>query len=346
MTEEKFKNGSVGPTKDDLIAVEKLREARDRIKKEIQKVIIGQEKVIDELLIALLSNGHCLLIGVPGLAKTLLISTISKILDLKFSRIQFTPDLMPSDITGTDIIQENVTTGERTFKFIKGPIFANIILADEINRTPPKTQSALLQAMQEHEVTAGGQTYKLTEPFFVLATQNPIEQEGTYPLPEAQLDRFMFNVYIDYPSSEEENLIVKTTTSAYFWDLEKVMGAEEIVRLQKLARKVPVSDYVIDYAVRLARYTRPHSNDDYQPLDYVKNWVTWGAGPRASQYMILGAKTKAILDGRYTPSCEDVKAVALPVLRHRIVTSFNAEADGVGTFEIIQKLLQDIKEKD
>jgi MoxR-like ATPase len=346
MTEEKFKNGSVGPTKDDLIAVEKLREARDRIKKEIQKVIIGQEKVIDELLIALLSNGHCLLIGVPGLAKTLLISTISKILDLKFSRIQFTPDLMPSDITGTDIIQENVTTGERTFKFIKGPIFANIILADEINRTPPKTQSALLQAMQEHEVTAGGQTYKLTEPFFVLATQNPIEQEGTYPLPEAQLDRFMFNVYIDYPSSEEENLIVKTTTSAYFWDLEKVMGAEEIVRLQKLARKVPVSDHVIDYAVRLARYTRPHSNDDYQPLDYVKNWVTWGAGPRASQYMILGAKTKAILDGRYTPSCEDVKAVALPVLRHRIVTSFNAEADGVGTFEIIQRLLQDIKEKD
>ncbi len=331
-------------TKEDLLAVEKLGEARDRIKKEIRKVIIGQDQVIDELLIALLSNGHCLLIGVPGLAKTLLISTISRVLDLKFSRIQFTPDLMPSDITGTEIIQENITTGERTFKFMHGPVFANIILADEINRTPPKTQSALLQAMQEHEVTAGGQTYKLTEPFFVLATQNPIEQEGTYPLPEAQLDRFMFNIYINYPSTEEENLIVKTTTSAYFWDLEKIMGAEEIVRLQKLVRKVPVSDHVIDYAVKLARHTRPHSND--QPLEYINNWVSWGAGPRASQYMVLGAKTRAVLDGRYTPSCEDVRAVALPVLRHRIVTSFNAEADGVGTLEIIQKLLEDIKDSD
>ena len=331
-------------TKEDLLAVEKLREARDRIKKEIRKVIIGQDQVIDELLIALLSNGHCLLIGVPGLAKTLLISTISRVLDLKFSRIQFTPDLMPSDITGTEIIQENITTGERTFKFMHGPVFANIILADEINRTPPKTQSALLQAMQEHEVTAGGQTYKLTEPFFVLATQNPIEQEGTYPLPEAQLDRFMFNIYINYPSTEEENLIVKTTTSAYFWDLEKVMGAEEIVRLQKLVRKVPVSDHVIDYAVKLARHTRPHSND--QPLEYINNWVSWGAGPRASQYMVLGAKTRAVLDGRYTPSCEDIRVVALPVLRHRIVTSFNAEADGVGTLEIIQKLLEDIKDSD
>jgi len=331
-------------SKEDLLAVEKLGEARDRIKKEIRKVIIGQDQVIDELLIALLSNGHCLLIGVPGLAKTLLISTISRVLDLKFSRIQFTPDLMPSDITGTEIIQENITTGERTFKFMHGPVFANIILADEINRTPPKTQSALLQAMQEHEVTAGGQTYKLTEPFFVLATQNPIEQEGTYPLPEAQLDRFMFNIYIHYPSTEEENLIVKTTTSAYFWDLEKVMGAEEIVRLQKLVRKVPVSDHVIDYAVKLARHTRPHSND--QPLEYINNWVSWGAGPRASQYMVLGAKTRAVLDGRYTPSCEDIRAVALPVLRHRIVTSFNAEADGVGTLEIIQKLLEDIKDSD
>ena len=331
-------------SKEDLLAVEKLREARDRIKKEIRKVIIGQDQVIDELLIALLSNGHCLLIGVPGLAKTLLISTISRVLDLKFSRIQFTPDLMPSDITGTEIIQENITTGERTFKFMHGPVFANIILADEINRTPPKTQSALLQAMQEHEVTAGGQTYKLTEPFFVLATQNPIEQEGTYPLPEAQLDRFMFNIYINYPSTEEENLIVKTTTSAYFWDLEKVMGAEEIIRLQKLVRKVPVSDHVINYSVKLARHTRPHSNEDYSPLEYIKNWVSWGAGPRASQYMVLGAKTRAVLDGRYTPSCEDVRAVALPVLRHRIVTSFNAEADGVGTFEIIQRLLGDIKD--
>ncbi len=329
--------------KKDIEAVEKLKDARDRIKNEIKKVIIGQDKVIDELLIALLSNGHCLLIGVPGLAKTLMISTIARILDLKFSRIQFTPDLMPSDITGTEIIQQNVSTGERTFKFVKGPVFANIILADEINRTPPKTQSALLQAMQEHEVTAGGETYKLTEPFFVLATQNPIEQEGTYPLPEAQLDRFMFNVYINYPSQEEENLIVKTTTSAYSQDLNKVMGAEEIVRLQKLTRRVPVSDHVINYAVRISRFTRPNESDS---LDYIKNWVSWGVGPRASQYMTLGAKTKAILDGRYTPSCEDVRDVALPVLRHRIVTSFNAEADGVGTYEIVQKLLKDVKEEE
>jgi MoxR-like ATPase len=328
--------------KEDLLAVEKLNEARNKIKKEIKKVIIGQDRVIDELLVALLSNGHCLLIGVPGLAKTLMISTIAQILDLKFHRIQFTPDLMPSDITGTEIIEENVSTGERTFKFVKGPVFANIVLADEINRTPPKTQSALLQAMQEHEVTTGGETYKLAEPFFVLATQNPIELEGTYPLPEAQLDRFMFNIYVDYPSEEEENLIVKSTTSAYSWDLEKLMGAEEIIRLQQLARRVPASDHVINYAVRLARSTRPNENNSFP---YIKNWVSWGAGPRASQYMILGSKTKAILDGRYTPSCEDVKSVVKPVLRHRIVTSFNAEADGVGTLDIIEKLLQDVEEE-
>jgi len=327
--------------KEDIAAVEKLNTARNKIKSEIQKVIIGQEQVIDELLIALLSNGHCLLIGVPGLAKTLLISTLSKILELKFSRIQFTPDLMPSDITGTEIIEEDTTSGKRAFRFVKGPIFANIILADEVNRTPPKTQAALLQAMQEHEVTAAGVTYKLDEPFFVLATQNPIEQEGTYPLPEAQLDRFMFNIYIDYPSLDEENQIVKTTTSAYNWNLEKVMGADEIIRLQKLARKVPVSDHVINYAVKIARATRPQNNH----LPYIKNWVSWGVGPRASQYMILGAKTKSILDGRYTPSIEDVKIVAKPVLRHRIVTSFNAEADGVGTEQIIEKLLVDVKEE-
>jgi len=327
--------------KEDIAAVEKLNQARNKIKSEIQKVIIGQDQVIDELLIALLSNGHCLLIGVPGLAKTLLISTLSKILDLKFSRIQFTPDLMPSDITGTEIIDEDTSSGKRAFRFVKGPIFGNIILADEINRTPPKTQAALLQAMQEHEVTAAGVTYKLDEPFFVLATQNPIEQEGTYPLPEAQLDRFMFNIHIDYPSLEEENQIVKTTTSAYSWNLDKVMGADEIIRLQKLARKVPVSDHVINYAVKIARATRPQNNH----LPYIKNWVSWGAGPRASQYMILGAKTKSILDGRFTPAIEDVKNVAKPVLRHRIVTSFNAEADGVGTEEIIEKLLVDVKEE-
>jgi MoxR-like ATPase len=327
--------------KEDLQAVEKLRQARDRIKSEIKKVIVGQDVVIDELLIALLSNGHCLLIGVPGLAKTLLISTIARVLNLKFSRIQFTPDLMPSDITGTEILEEDQGTGKRNFRFIKGPIFANIVLADEINRTPPKTQSALLQAMQEHEVTASGETFRLDEPFFVLATQNPIEQEGTYPLPEAQLDRFMFNMYIDYPSAEEENQIVKNTTSAYSWQLEKVMGAEEITRLQQLARKVPAADHVINYAVRLARSTRPSENH----LPYIKNWVSWGAGPRASQYMILGAKTRAILDGRFTPAIEDVRAVAKPVLRHRIVTSFNAEAEGVGTTDIIVKLLEDVGEE-
>ena len=327
-------------SKTDIEAVEKLNQARDKIKSEIKKVIVGQDAVVDELLIALLSNGHCLLIGVPGLAKTLLVSTISQVLDLKFSRIQFTPDLMPSDITGTEILEDS-GTGRRNFRFVHGPIFANIILADEINRTPPKTQSALLQAMQEHEVTAAGQTYKLQEPFFVLATQNPIEQEGTYPLPEAQLDRFMFNIYIDYPSQAEESQIVKTTTSAYSWELDKVMKGEEIMQLQKLARKVPVSDHIINYAVRLARSTRP--GEDHLP--YIKNWVSWGAGPRASQYLILGAKTKAILDGRYAPSIEDVKSVAKPVLRHRIVTSFNAEAEGVTTANIIEKLLGDVKEE-
>jgi MoxR-like ATPase len=326
----------------DLQAVEQLKEARSRIKAEIAKVIIGQDQVIEELLIALLSNGHCLLVGVPGLAKTLLISTLARVLDLKFSRIQFTPDLMPSDITGTEILEENKLTGQRDFKFVRGPVFANIVLADEINRTPPKTQAALLQAMQEHEVTAGGETHKLEEPFFVLATQNPIEQEGTYPLPEAQLDRFMFNIYVDYPSYQEEHKIVKSTTAVLHYDVNKVMTGKEISALQQLVRKVPVSDHVVDYAIQLVRATR---RNEAGVADYITNWVTWGAGPRASQYLILGAKTRAILDGRYTPSVEDVKAVAKPVLRHRIVTSFNAEADGVGTMEIIEKLMVDVREK-
>ena len=327
--------------KEDLKAVERLAQARDQIVNEMGKVIVGQERVIEELLIALLAGGHCLLIGVPGLAKTLMISTLSRILDLKFQRIQFTPDLMPSDITGTEIIEEDKTTGKRDFKFVKGPIFANIILADEINRTPPKTQAALLQAMQEHEVTAAGVTYKLKEPFYVLATQNPIEQEGTYPLPEAQLDRFMFNIYVNYPSDQEENIIVKTTTSAYSQQLSPVMKAEKIVELQSLVRRVPVSDHVIGYAVRLARKTRPV--EDEVP-DFIKNWVSWGAGPRASQYMILGAKTKSVLDGRYSPSCEDIRTVAKPVLRHRIVTSFTAEADGVNTDQIVDRLLEVVRE--
>ena len=326
----------------DLKAVEDLKSGYRALQTEIGKVIIGQSEVIEQLLIALLSNGHCLLVGVPGLAKTLLISTVARVLDLKFSRIQFTPDLMPSDITGTEILEEDHTTGKRMFRFVKGPVFANIVLADEINRTPPKTQAALLQAMQEHEVTAGGETFSLEEPFFVLATQNPIEQEGTYPLPEAQLDRFMFNIYVDYPSETEENTIVKATTSAMVADVRKVLDAATIKSLQQLVRRVPVSDHVVSYAVNLARATRPNENS---PLPYIKDWVSWGAGPRASQYLILGAKCRAILDGRPTPSVEDVRIVARPVLRHRIVTSFNAEADGVGALDIVVRLLGDVKEK-
>ncbi len=326
----------------DLKAVEHLNQSYQRIRTEIGKVIIGQDKVVEQLLISLLSSGHCLLVGVPGLAKTLLISTLAQVLNLKFSRIQFTPDLMPSDITGTEIIEEDHSSGKRQFRFVKGPVFANIILADEINRTPPKTQAALLQAMQEHEVTASGETFKLAEPFFVLATQNPIEQEGTYPLPEAQLDRFMFNVFVDYPSGKEEREIVKATTSMTSYQLDKVLSAEDIVLLQRLVRRVPVSDHLVEYAVDLVRATRPREEG---ALDFVKNWVNWGAGPRASQYLVLAAKTKAILEGRPTPGPEDIRFAAYPVLRHRIVTSFNAEADGVGTPEIIERILESVKEK-
>lgn len=326
----------------DLQAVEYLHTSYERIRQEIGKVIIGQDKVIEQLLISLLSSGHCLLVGVPGLAKTLLISTLSRVLNLKFSRIQFTPDLMPSDITGTEIIEEDQASRRRDFRFVKGPVFANIILADEINRTPPKTQAALLQAMQEHEVTASGVTYKLDEPFFVLATQNPIEQEGTYPLPEAQLDRFMFNVFVDYPSALEERDIVKSTTTVVTHQLDKVLSPEEIIGFQQLVRRVPVSDHLVEYAVQLVRATRPKEEG---ALEFVKNWVNWGAGPRASQYLILAAKTKAILEGRPTPGPEDVRFAAYPVLRHRIVTSFNAEADGVDTMEIIKRILDTVKEK-
>jgi len=320
----------------DIEEVEKLKQAHAQLAAEIGKIIVGQKNIIDELLISLLARGHCLLIGVPGLAKTLLISTLAKALDLKFSRIQFTPDLMPSDITGTEIIEENTSTGHKAFKFVKGPVFANIVLADEINRTPPKTQAALLQAMQEHEVTAAGTTYRLEEPFFVLATQNPIEQEGTYPLPEAQLDRFMFNLWVDYPTKDEEVEIVNATTSAYQADLQPVLDANEIVTLQQLVRRVPVAETVVDYAVNLARGTRP--GYDNAP-EFIKDWINWGAGPRASQYLILAAKTRAILDGRPTPEIADVRAIAKPVLRHRIVTNFNAEAEGIGTADIVDKLL-------
>jgi MoxR-like ATPase len=325
----------------DIEAVENLNEARRKILDQVRKVIIGQDRVIEEMLIALLSDGHCLLVGVPGLAKTLLVSTIARILDLRFSRIQFTPDLMPADITGTDIIEEDRTTGKRQFRFVKGPVFANIVLADEINRTPPKTQAALLQAMQERQVTAGGETYQLDLPFFVLATQNPIELEGTYPLPEAQLDRFMFNIYVGYPTGAEEIEIVETTTSAYAPDLERVLAADDINELQRLVRRVPVPRHVVEYAVRVVRATRPGEGEI---PGFITDWVSWGAGPRASQYLILGAKTRSILRGRYTPTCEDVREVAKPVLRHRIITNFNAEADGITTIDIVERLLKEIPE--
>ncbi len=321
----------------DLDQLDKLKSAYQDILAEIAKVIIGQNQIIHEILMALLARGHSLLVGVPGLAKTLMISTLAEALDLKFSRIQFTPDLMPSDITGTEIIEDDISTGKKFFKFIKGPVFANIVLADEINRTPPKTQAALLQAMQEHEVTAAGETYTLDEPFFVLATQNPIEQEGTYPLPEAQLDRFMFNLWVDYPSEDEEIQIIKYTTSAYAEKPKKVLNAEEIITFQDLVRRVPVASNVVQFAVKLVRLTRP---EEESAPKFVKEWIEWGAGPRASQYLILGAKARCILEGRPTPEIEDVKAVAIPVLRHRLVTNFNAEADGVGSVEIIHRLLE------
>ncbi len=328
-----MKNDPTG--KQDVELVNQLAGKIKEVKTEIAKVIVGQEEIIDQLLISLLARGHCLLVGVPGLAKTLLIKTVAEVMDLQFSRIQFTPDLMPSDITGTEIIEEDQLTKKRDFKFISGPIFANIILADEINRTPPKTQAALLEAMQEHKVTAAGTTYQLPEPFFVLATQNPIEQEGTYPLPEAQLDRFMFNLWLDYPSYKDEIKIVETTTSQYKADLKKVLKAEEIINFQQLVRKVPVAENVIEFAVKVANMTRPSNGNSPQ---FIKDWITWGAGPRASQYMILAAKTKAIIEERYTPEIDDVKNAMLPVLRHRIITNFSAEAEGIKSLDVIERL--------
>ncbi|MFQ5512549.1 MAG: AAA family ATPase [Candidatus Krumholzibacteriia bacterium] len=318
--------------------VKRFNETFERLRGEVGKVIVGQKQVVEELLIALFSGGHCLLVGVPGLAKTLLISTVARCLDLRFSRIQFTPDLMPSDITGTEILEEEAGTGKRLFKFVRGPIFANVVLADEVNRTPPKTQAALLQAMQEHEVTAGGKTFQLELPFFVLATQNPIEQEGTYPLPEAQLDRFMFHVNVDYPSEEEEREVVESTTSTIPGEPEIVLRADEILRIQKLIKRVPISNHVLNYAIRLVRATRDGS------VDGVHDYVNWGAGPRAGQHLVMGSKVRAIMQGRPTPACEDVRTIARPVLRHRIVTNFNADADGVATDEIIDRLLEKIKE--
>jgi MoxR-like ATPase len=325
----------------DVKALEQLSEVFVNIKKEIARVIVGQENIIEQLLISLLARGHCLLIGVPGLAKTLLIRTLGDILDLKFSRIQFTPDLMPSDITGTEILEEDTTTGKKVFKFINGPVFANLILADEINRTPPKTQSALLEAMQEYSVTAAGETYPLALPFFVLATQNPIEQEGTYPLPEAQLDRFMFNLWLDYPSLDEEKQVVKMTTGMNDVAVRKVVSRTDILKFQEVVRKIPVAENVVDFAVRLASSTRPVENN---PHKFVADWIRWGAGPRASQYLILGAKVRAALRGMATPDISDVEAVALPVLRHRLVVSYNAEAEGINTADIIERLVREARE--
>ena len=323
-------------TQQDLASFEKLAQARQSFLSEVGKVVIGQHEILDHLLIALLAQGHSLIVGVPGLAKTLIIKTLSEVLDLSFNRIQFTPDLMPSDITGTELIDVELDTGKRSFRFYNGPIFANIVLADEINRTPPKTQAALLEAMQEHKVTAGGRTYDLDEPFFVLATQNPIEQEGTYPLPEAQLDRFMFNLNIEYPSSEEEVAIVRGTTTPEQHVLNPVITKSEIASYQDLVRRVPASDNVVEYAVRLVSATRPSS--DSAP-DFIKQSVDWGAGPRASQYLVLGAKAKAILDGRPSPNIADVQSLALPILRHRVLPNFNAEAEGLKVEDILNQLI-------
>lgn len=324
-------------TKADRREIEELKVSYQRICAEIAKLIVGQKQVIDQVLVCLFCNGHSLIIGVPGLAKTMLVNTIASILDLRFNRIQFTPDLMPADITGTQVIEEDLSTGRRNFRFVKGPVFANVILADEINRAPPKTQSALLQAMQEYKVTYGGETHALSLPFFVLATQNPIEQEGTYPLPEAQLDRFMFTILIDYPAATEEVEIIKTTTSAYEVELKKILDAEKFLLFQRLIRKMPVADDVIDQVVELVAVTRPKNPD---APEYIKKYIAWGAGPRASQYLILGAKAKAALEGRYSPNIEDVKSIAAPVLRHRIITNFAAEAEGIRAEDIVQRLLE------
>ena len=314
-----------------------FRRTFDALRKEVGKVIVGHADIVDDSISCLFCAGHVLLEGVPGLGKTLLVRTLSAALSMTFRRIQFTPDLMPADITGTEILQET-DRGDRVLRFMQGPIFANIILADEINRTPPKTQAALLEAMQEHHVTYGNRTFVLDEPFFVLATQNPIEQEGTYPLPEAQLDRFMFNILVDYPRRTEELQIMKTTTTAHVPQLEKMLNADEIIELQEIVRKVPVADHVYEYAVDLAIGTRP-TDEAVRP--FVKEWVSWGAGPRASQYLILGAKARAILSGRYHATTDDVKAVALPVLRHRVITNFNAESEGVTSDSLIKRLLEE-----
>lgn len=323
---------------EELAAVEKLQKAYHELRAELGKVIVGQEKVVEELLIAMFCRGHALLVGVPGLAKTLLISTLARTLGMSFARIQFTPDLMPSDITGTEVIEEDKTTGSRQLRFVRGPVFANVLLADEINRTPPKTQAALLEAMQEGQVTAGGKQHRLPQPFFVLATQNPIEQEGTYPLPEAQLDRFLFNIHVGYPTEEEEFQIVRLTTAGKKVELKHILSTEDVLHIQEIVRRVPVADHVIRYALQFSRLSRRGENEAALP-PFVKEYVGWGAGPRASQALVLAGKARALLRGRYHVSTEDIRAVAIPVLRHRIVCNFGAEAEGIKSDDIVKKLI-------
>jgi MoxR-like ATPase len=329
----------VKPHEDDIAAVQRLRQANDRVRNEVRKVIVGMEQVVDEMMIAIFSRGHCLLVGVPGLAKTLLVSSMAQALSLSFKRIQFTPDLMPSDITGSEVLLDDPTTRQRIFKFVKGPIFANLVLADEINRTPPKTQAAMLEAMQEKKVSAAGEDYPLQEPFFVLATQNPIEQEGTYPLPEAQLDRFLFNILVKYPSWDEEIAIMKRVTGDTETKIEPVLERDEILQLQRLVRRTPVADHVFHYAAKLVRATRPNEAD--APA-FIKEWLSWGAGPRASLNLVLAGKARAILRGRFHVAVEDIQAVAYPILRHRIIPNFAAQSEGVTSDHIIEKLLGSI----
>ena len=324
-----------------LELAKELVDSKNRVANEIRKVIVGQDEVLEDLLVALFCKGHCLFVGVPGLAKTLLVKTLARVLNLSFSRIQFTPDLMPSDITGTDILYEDQTTNKRGFRFIKGPVFSNIVLADEINRTPPKTQAALLQAMQEQQVTVGGNTYELDRPFLVFATQNPIEHEGTYPLPEAQLDRFMFIINVGYPTMKQEVEIAMTTTSGIHPDMDMVLNAEQVQKFQQLVPSVPVSEHVAEYAVRLAQSSRPNKNG--VALGFINEWVDWGAGPRASQYLLMGAKARALMDNRVAATIEDIKHVSRQVLEHRIVLNFKAEAENITTNDIVEKLLNSIK---
>ena len=323
----------------DLEALSGLNEAATKVKQQLGRVIVGQNDVVEQLLVAIFSQGHCLLEGVPGLAKTLMVSTLADCLDLRFHRIQFTPDLMPSDITGTEVIQEDKASGRREFKFLPGPIFANVILADEINRTPPKTQAAMLEAMQERHVTVGGREYKVESPFFVPATQNPIEQEGTYPLPEAQQDRFMFKIFVQYPSFDEEYRIAEMTTATFDTEVSKVLDSEQILRMQQIVRRVPVAPHVIEFALRLVRATRVL--EEGAP-EFIREWVSWGAGPRGVQYLLLGGKARAALDGRYFVTTEDIKAIAKPVLRHRVLTNFNAESEGITADTVIERLLETI----